>query len=252
MAHFYIYGDESGKLAQSDLTSFCGYVGHASECERVMMEWNNCRFGWGVPPLHMRCVMYPERDKTGEWPAIKADWGPLWEKKRDAMLRDFGAILRDSHLAAAGCVVDAAHFRLMPDSEWKRETRDPVFIGFHTLLMESLDKIDRISTALSVSIIVDDDEQYAMECYKLLNQLRALFPRVRDRISAITFGNDREYPALQMADMIAYESRALMVEQMASTDALPSDLYTALTKRGIHQPKFWTAEFLEKSAVMSK
>src|SRR5947209_18750763 len=120
MAHFYIYGDESGKLAQSDLTSFCGYVGPASECERAMLEWDNCRFGWQVPPLHMRLIMHPDRDKKGEWLRKKNEWGSLWEQRREAMLNDFAVIVRDSHIASIGCVVDAAHFRSMPDSPWKQ------------------------------------------------------------------------------------------------------------------------------------
>jgi hypothetical protein len=81
MAHFYMYGDESGKLAQSEFTSFCGYVGHTTEFERTMMEWNNCRFGWGVPPLHMRLAMNPEWDKSGEWQKVKAEWGGLLGNK---------------------------------------------------------------------------------------------------------------------------------------------------------------------------
>ncbi|MGA9143622.1 MAG: hypothetical protein WB007_07675, partial [Candidatus Acidiferrales bacterium] len=173
VAHFYIYGDESGKLEQSDYVSFCGYVAHASEWERVSMEWNNMRLAWDVPPLHMRCIVAPERDKSGEWIKIKEKWGDVWEIKREAMLSQFGAVIRDATVACIGSVIDAAHFRKMPNSAFKSEmTNNPLFFGFYNLLMEGLDKIDRIDKALSVSVIIDDDEQYAMKCYKLLNTLR--------------------------------------------------------------------------------
>jgi hypothetical protein len=249
VAHFYIYGDESGKLAQSDLVSFCGYVGHASEFERVMAEWNNCRFAWGVPPVHMRFITNPERNKNGEWKNVREEWGNEWEPKRDLMLKEFSSIILNSNLACAGSVIDSAHLRKMPESPWKEGMRDPVFLGFHTLLMESLDKIDRINEELSVAIIVDDDPQYAKACYDLLNVLKDQFPRVRRRISAITFGNDEHYPALQMADMIAFEARSLMVRRMAKIDEPPSSIYTALTRRQIHQPKFWSATFLDRIAL---
>jgi hypothetical protein len=127
MAHFYIYCDESGKLAQSDITSFCGFVSHATECERVMIEWDNCRLGWDAPPIHMRCIMFPERDNSGEWQKKKDEWGSLWERKRDAMLSDFGSILQNSHMAAVGCCMDAKHFRSMPDTECKKSIKDPLF-----------------------------------------------------------------------------------------------------------------------------
>jgi hypothetical protein len=248
MAEFYVYGDESGKLTQSDITSFCGYVGHALEFERTMTEWNNCRFAWGVPPLHRRYLIEPERDKSGEWQEIKARWGQDWERKRDAMLDEFGRILRDSHLAAVGSVVDAAYFRSMPDSNWKKGMKDPLFLGLFTLLMESLDRIDVLNRSMSLAVVIDDDPQYAKDCYDLLTQLKNMFPRVRERISAITFADDKQYPALQMADLIAHESRSLMLDRQRGKKAEPSSLYISLTRRGIHQPKFWTGESLDAAA----
>jgi hypothetical protein len=55
----------------------------------------------------------------------------------------------------------------------------------------------------------------------------------------------------QVADMIAYESRSLMVQRQTNKDAPPSELYKALTKRGLHQPKFWTTEYLDQAAAMN-
>jgi hypothetical protein len=165
MAHFYIYGDESGKLEQSDYVSFCGYVSHMSEWSRICMEWDNVRIAWGVPPIHMRLVMSPERDKTGRWPAKKEEWGDTWDKRRDEMLAQFAAVVRDSNIACIGCAVDSAHFRKMPDSKYKRDLENPVFLGFHTLLMHGLDKVDYYNKSLPVSLVIDDDHQYAIRCY---------------------------------------------------------------------------------------
>jgi len=249
MAHFYIYADESGKLAKSDIVSFCGYVGHASECERTSFEWTNCRFGWQIPPVHMRFVMNPERDKTGEWLEVKNRWGAQWEDRRNEMLRGFASVLLSSNMVAVGASVDAQYFRAMPNSSWKQKLRDPVFLAFFTLLMDALDKVDRISKTLSVSIIVDNDPEHGKDYYELLEGLKITFPRVRERISAITFGNDDDYPALQMADMIAFESRALLVSKLKDPNVPPSDLYIAITKKLMHQPKLWTAGFLNKAAA---
>lgn len=251
MGFFYLYCDESGKLAQSDVTSFCGYVGHARECERVMAEWDNCRFAWGVPPIHMRCVMFPERNKCDDWLKVKQDWGAMWETKRDVMLKEFAGIVMNSHLAASGFSFDTAHFRAMPDSKFKREMRDPLFLGFFGLVRHSLGKIDRINktwASYPFSVIIDDDEQYSMDFYQLLNALKQRFPDMRDRVTAITFGDDRQYPALQMADMLAFESRALALARMSDPKAEPSELYFRLTRRGIHRTQIWTAAELDEAA----
>jgi hypothetical protein len=252
MAHFYIYGDESGKLAQSDYVSFCGYLGHNSEWERVSLEWNNLRLAWDVPPLHMRCIMSPERPRCDEWGRVKRKWGSAWEDKRDRMLLEFSAAILHSTVVCAGSVVDSSHFRSMPDSQFKREMRDPLFLGFYTMLMESLDKVDRISSSLSIGLVIDDDQQYGMDCYALLNSLKEGFPRVRERIRAMTLANDAEYPGLQMADMISYEARSRMVERLKAKDSAPSDMFIALTRNMDHQPKLWSAEFLDKASVNQK
>jgi Protein of unknown function (DUF3800) len=250
MANFYIYADESGKLASSDIVSFCGYVSHATECNRTSLEWNNCRLKWGIPTVHMRYIVNPDRDKSGQWQKIKSEWGNLWERRRDEMLNSFGAVLLNSNMVAVGASVDAKHFReVMPDTEWKRKMHDPIFLALWHLLRDALEKIDRFDKTLSVGIILDDDPEHAKEYYDLLGRLKNLFPNM-NRISAITFGNDDAYPALQMADVIAFESRRLMVERMKDSNVPPSDLYIALTSRGLHQPKMWTAEFLDRAAEL--
>jgi len=248
MGYFNIYADESGKLAQSDYTSFCGYVGHASEWERVSSEWNSVRLAWGVPPLHMRCVMFPDRSGCDRWAETKEQWGEAWEAKRDRMLAQFAHLILYCNLACVGSVVDSAHFRSMPDSRFKRQHKDPVFLSFYTLLMESLDKVDRVDKCLSVSLIIDDEAQYGMECYRVLNELKETFPRVRNRVSALTLGNDAVYPGLQIADMIAYEARARMVAKLADQNIPPTSRFVALTRMGVHQPKLWTAEYLDIAA----
>jgi hypothetical protein len=114
--------------------------------------------------------------------------------------------------------------------------------------MDALDKVDRLNDSLPVGVIIDDDPEYAKDFYDLLDALRVQIPRVRSRISAITFGDDNHYPALQMADMIAFESRALGVRRIKDKDAQPTDLHRAITKGGIHSPRVWTASDLDEAA----
>lgn len=247
MAYFMIYGDESGKFKQHDYISFCGYVGHCSEWDRVSMEWNNVRFKWGVPALHMRCVMRPDGNGCNAWQEVKDRWGADWENKRDDMLLDFASSIRHATIAAVGTVIDSAHFKAMPDSKFKRNMKDPVFLGLHSLIMGALDKIDRIDKCQSVSLILDEDPEYAKSAYDVIT-LKSAFQRVHDRLSAVTFARDQNYGGLQMADFLAYESRKWMVERLKNPEAAPSNIFAHLTGRGVHVPKLWSAEFLDKAA----
>lgn len=253
MAEFYLYADESGKTSsKADYVSFCGYIAHVSEWQRFSLEWNNCRFRWGIPTVHMARIMAPD-NKDDEWRKIKNQWGADWEAKRDLMLDDLAATVRNAHLVCVGVATDAKHFRSMPDSDFKRECRDPVFMAFHHLVMRSIERASIIDDRSPISIVIDDgDEEYAIGCYKLLNTLKQhphpVFKKVRDRIDGMCFGNDRSYPGIQAADMVAYEARRLLVDRIKDPKAEPSKLLHSLTLMGIHQPGVYTAALLDELA----
>jgi hypothetical protein len=148
VAVFHIYADASGKLTgKSDYTSFCGYVAHVSEWSRFQLEWDNCRFRWQVPPVHMSAIMSPERDM--EWSKVKAKWGDDWEAKRDFMLSDFAATIRSAQVACVGAVVDAAHFRTLADADpdFKSFYKDTMYMSLHTLIMRGIEKTEILRSA---------------------------------------------------------------------------------------------------------
>jgi Protein of unknown function (DUF3800) len=247
VATFYIYGDESGKLKANDYTSFCGYVAHVSEWQRFAMEWNNCRFRWEVPPVHMARVMFPD-NKDDEWRKVKENWGKSWEKKRVLMLTDFAATIRSAQIACVGAIVDARHFRLLADQDplFKNAHKDPIHLSFHTFVMRGIEKTETIDKHSPIGIVVDEDPEFSMRCYEQLNGLKQTFPKVQERVHAISFVNDVSYPGIQAADMISYESRRLMVERITRPDAEPSELFLALTLYGTHQPHFYTPAVLDE------
>ncbi len=88
-----------------------------------------------------------------------------------------------------------------------------------------------------------------MKCYEQLNGLKKTFPKVRERVHAISFVNDESYPGIQLANMISYESRRLMVERISKPDTEPSKLYEDLTLFGTHHPHFYTPAVLDELKV---
>ena len=243
---FYIYGDDSGKFKdiKAEYTSLCGYVGHVSEWQRFGMEWTNLRMHWQVPPIHMREMMRG----VGKWEKTKTEWGSDWETKRHDMLLQFGAVIRDSHLACVGAVVDAAYYRSLPPSEFHKAMPDSVHLAFHQLVMRGIDKTEVVDRCSPIGIVIDDDRDSYGFCYQVLDGLRSKFPKVKERISSISFGNDDAFPGLQASDMIAYEARNVMVKNKGQQVIDPSnvpELYGYLTFFGIHQPKMYTPEILD-------
>jgi hypothetical protein len=249
LAVFYIYADESGKPQKDDYTSLCGYVAHEAEWARFLLEWQAVRMKWQIPPVHMARIMFPER-KDDEWLKVRKAWGKDWEFKRDMMLQELAMTVRGAALVAIGAVVDAKHFRALADSEFKREAKDPLFLALHTVVMRAIEATEVIDRCSPIGLIIDDDRENSIECYRRLNNLKdhphLMFAKVRERIRSMTFANDDYYPGLQAADMLAYESRRYMVSRIDNPEAEPSELLMLLTTLFIHQPRLYTPAILDQ------
>jgi hypothetical protein len=250
-SQFVICADESGKLGKNtDYTSFCGYVAHISEWQRFDLEWSNARFRFQCPPIHMSRIMAPDQ-KDDEWKKTRDTWGNEWEAKRDLMLRDFGKTIIAAQIACVGAVVDAAYFRMLCDAnpKFKARFKDPIYLALHMLVMRGIEKTEIIDKCSPISIFLDDDQQFAMSCYDYIVHLKRDFPNVRERVHGVSFVNDASYPGVQAADMIAYESRSLMVQRKRNPSVAISDLYKDLTLYGIHRPHFYDQTVLDQLAA---
>jgi hypothetical protein len=249
MGVFCLYADESGKLGKSEYTSFCGFVAPDVEWWRFSQEWDHCRFSWGsVPAIHMAHITDPERDASGAWAKVKQKWGVTWEERKNDMLLAFAKVIRGSNLVCVGNTVDAAHYENMAETDYKREMRDPLYLSFYNMVRDAIDHLDGLHTAHTLSVVIDDDQQSAENYYNILGSMRKQFPtEVSKRISELGFGNDVAYPGLQAADMIAYESRGLMIKRKQSGNPRerPSQLYALMTREGLHQPTMYDPYFLD-------
>jgi hypothetical protein len=258
IAMFRIYGDESGKMnSNADRTSFCGYVAHQSIWEVFSANWDACRFKWGVPPIHMARITRPE-NKDDEWKKLREQWGEeKWNKLIPIILDEFGEIVRESRIACVGAVVDSQHFREIAakDRLFKKAHKDPIHLAFHQFIMRAIDKIEVVDKLSMIGIVIDNDREFAMACYKQLESLKSLadhphefrdrFLRVKQRVHSMCFVDDAFFPGVQAADMIAYEARRIMVERMTNPDAT-SELWADLTFNGIHLPGFYDAKTLDE------
>lgn len=173
----------------------------------------------------MAPLMYPERSKDETWKKIKAKWGADWEARRTLLLQDIARIIGSAQLVAVGAVVDVAHFRSLPDSQFKREVQsDPLFLAFHQVVMRGIEKTEMIDKCSPIGIVIDDDRESSISCYKMLHTLKQTYPKVRERVSFVGFGNDIRYPGIQASDVLAYEARNFLVKRKEDPNHQPSDL----------------------------
>jgi superfamily I DNA and RNA helicase len=61
---------------------------------------------------------------------------------------------------------------------------------------------------LKISLILDDEEEKSIECYRLLKKLKRSLPDAKERIVSMCFSDDRAIAALQASDLFAYFTRA--------------------------------------------
>jgi uncharacterized protein DUF3800 len=246
VAAFHIYVDESGKFKnpKDDYTAVCAYVAHISEWTLFSSYWENCRFRWQVPPIHLRKIN--RADEHPEWLKVKQRLGAAaasWEEVRDQMLDEFATIVAHSSIVCCGAVVDANYYRSLPPSKFKEGTQSSLFLAFHQVVMRAIEAVETVNSRSTIGLVLDNDEESAGPCFQQLNVLKATFAKVRERISSICFVNDNDYPGVQAADFLAYKAREFMVDRKQDPDCEPSILLKKLC--GLNQLKLYTPTVLD-------
>jgi len=231
LAHVHLFCDESGKVHNSPAISFCGYLGNGDQWSKFRDDWSALRRSLQVPPIHMKAIMRPELDE--EWTKVKQRWGSDWESKRDSMLADLAEIICGHKLVSVGATVDCDAFKTLNIPKARAGVyNDPHYLAFQWVVLRSLEKVEWGTSDALLGLLLDDDEEKAMSCYALLRSLKKQHPESKKRISSICFVNDEVYPGVQAADVLAFESRRLLIERQSK----PSKLFERLTSELQHSP----------------
>jgi len=148
-------------------------------------------------------------------------------------------------------IVDAVTYQTLRSASSPITEQDPNVFAFHQVIMDGLAKIKRVQPLGTLSIIVDDDPEYAWGYYDLAKGLRnhpskEVFSCVPERLHGLCFGDDKAYPGLQAADMLAWTSRRYVIDKKHDEDHLPSELLRLLTFGGLHQPVVYKENVLRE------
>ncbi len=188
------YFDESGKLHDHDLVTFAGYAAPFSDWEAFNQKWAAALAGTGMSHISMK-------------DAIRYDGNfQSWMDRpdeRNALLRKLAEIINSFEFASIVLPMTSSEFRALPEADRKR-LKNVQYCGFEGAAKGILSVFPPTTP---MHMVCDLSEEYAPECVRLFNILRANDEDFKRRCFAISFADDSRTPPLQAADMLAYCSR---------------------------------------------
>jgi len=193
MTSLLAYFDESGKFADRAMVSYAGFAATLSNAQEFGREWTYWlrRFGIERGGLSMKKalnhrVKLSSRDDS---PGIDS---------RISILMNFAACIHKYLEFGVYVAVDAIAFKMLNSEVQKILGKDPHYMSFSRALISVLDYFQNDN----VAVVCDDEEKYSVECYKIYTKMRVQEKTLRDRLTAISFGEDRHHQMLQAADML--------------------------------------------------
>lgn len=236
MAILNAYFDESGKQSDHPVITVCGVCASQAALERFDEAWNALlrRYGWSS--FHLTEIL-SDFKKQGIACAEQIE-----------SLRPFADCINEHLELGLLQAWDVKGFDCLSEETKKKlgSTTDPYYTAFARGVWELVDYIhddDRIS------LVCDDDEATAWDCYQHYRMIRRAEDVVRRKTVSLTFANDEYFPALQAADMVAglarHEARRLFYG--LRYDLQP--LFEYLTKERGPDKMQWKAMFADEERL---
>lgn len=199
---FHVLGafDESGKFRDHKIVAFCGLLGLPAEWNNLQLDWDALLRRHSIPSLHMSGGMLNFRRKLS--PGRPA----LGKEARIEVINEFIRAIKKHIEVGITIAIDVEAFMSLPDHLKSGLGGDPHYLAFSVAMVEVLEYMKANKDA-KACITCDDEEKYFIECYKLLARFRRENVTIRDKFAAMSAVDDREFPEVQAADLLAYVSR---------------------------------------------
>jgi hypothetical protein len=250
VAHLYCYFDESGKHHDHRYVTFSGFASTFETWRAFQPRWTYWLRHYGIPVFHAaEALRYSQ--PYGKMAAAKN----ATERAQDILpfIREiaFGLELGIYH------GVDVAAYRQF-GNKLQRELgiHDPHYFAF-VKTVQTITEHFEIPKHFEIGLILHNEEEKAIECYKFLNKMKLGYPEAR-RITSICFMEDLNCPQLQASDLFAYITRREAEKRLLGIDYEYSDLFEAFrqispdTQRHLHfAGGFYDAAALERQLSKS-
>lgn len=197
MAIFQAFFDESGKFKDKQVISFCGLCSPPARINKFEDEWKTLLRHYGLTSLTMKRALRRKIKFSHDVAAHSVE-------ERNAVLKRFAACIREHFELGVAVTVDVKAY-----SDWGSNPKrllvgsdNPHYFSFIIGLIASVQHVE-VQKDNRLSFICDDDEETAINCYKLYRKAKATVPQIRRTLAAISFAEDEDFVPLQAADLVS-------------------------------------------------
>ena len=199
MGILHSFFDESGKFHDQAMVAFCGFGASESQLADFGKQWNNQLRRCGMNALH-----WVKARRYGK--ALGENIGPQSLSDRINDLKPFADCVNDYLGIGIACVFEVTGYTsfAQESKELLGGSDNPFYVQFlrNVLLLAEFAR-----SGESITMMCDEDEETAWNCYRLYRRVKELDPKAERRLAAISFADDTNFPALQAADMLSFLCR---------------------------------------------
>lgn len=186
--------DESGHSSATEFLALAAFVAEDSSWARFDERWRSALGRHGAPHLHMREFAHRVQAFKG--------WA---EDRRRALLAECVAAINSIRAIGVGAATSVAEFRKL-DREGQSRLQDPFFCCFQEVVRGIALNAEFEAQDYKTHMVFSQQDEFRPKATKLWDAMTR-YINVRDRMGALEFRDMRAVPALQAADLLAYELR---------------------------------------------
>lgn len=223
---FLAFMDTSGKLADSKYVVTAGVLFYQETAGEFAPAWDRLITKAAIRAKRRKPRYLHMKDANRLHGEFKG-----WKRHTvDELLIELAKLTREYAFELFAAPSSTTKYKALSRSE-QDKLKGPEELAFEVCISgceQAMGKEDQLG------IYCDDDDRTVESFAKFVKRKKLRDPSSRDRIIQLTFADDRFYPALQAADMLAYVEREEMVRQESESSPSPSPLYLAINEEGAH------------------
>jgi hypothetical protein len=216
MAILHVFADESSDKRQQGLLTVGGFMGLPESFSEAEKQWTALLKSKGISYFRA----YEAELLDGQFGSLRLQLEPRAARAFEEGIRfDLGRIIWEQHLGGIAVSLHLPGFYKVLDEHSDAAscfgTTDAAIWACGRFITECIERVNSDlpqseGVALSFTFDCHPKWEAAERAYKRVGSL----PRYASRFGAVTHADDKRMPALQMADLCAYEARHLTMQRM--------------------------------------
>jgi len=188
------YFDESGHSSGTEFFALAAFVAEDTDWPVFEALWRDALRETGAPYLHMR--------EFAHFVGAFAGWT---EDQRQGLLARCVNAINSIPAIAVGAAMSTARFAALTHDA-RSALRDPFFCCFQEVVRGVAVSACFTPASSRVSMVFSEQDEFGRSARQLWKVMAETID-VKDRMGSLEFKDMREVPALQVADLLAYELR---------------------------------------------